>query len=335
MWRRTNRPMRSCRPAGTWSAPAAGNYTRHMCIPKPVSISKVAVASCGWERAKTRKSNCRFWFTRNGWRGARAPIPMALFMAARRRTMLHLQLLGTLSGRVTSACSRCVEICLIRSPVPRPMLPFATGKEGGTVPKRSTFTCRSCGTQQDVLTAIRPTGKTGPSAGYAIQAVSPSRKESGATYGGRFFAAFDDQIARQYSGAVLEWDARKGGDLAPYWPRSEVPFGFMTHMNNGGIPNHGFTHWWTMFNARQMLVLTQLMKAIVEVGEYDWPVREYVLGAYQQYLRNQNQFCIWDTSYDKLVPHMSNNNYHPKSNMVENCVFSDLGRGNWNLVHRQ
>jgi putative DNA methylase len=28
----------------------------------------------------------------------------------------------------------------------------------------------------------------------------------------------------------------------------------MTHLLNGGIPNHGFTHWWTMFNARQLLL---------------------------------------------------------------------------------
>jgi transposase-like protein len=206
---------------------------------------------------------------------------------------------------------------------------FATGKEGGTVPKRSTFTCGSCGTQQDVLTAIRPTGKTGPSAGYAIQAVSPARNESGAAYGGRFFAPFDDKIAKQYSSAALEWDTRKDRDLSSYWPRSSVPYGFMTHMNNGGIANHGFTHWWTMFNPRQMLVLAQLLKAIVTLGDYSWAIREYVLGAFQQYLRNQNQFCIWDIGYDKLVPHMSNNNYHPKSNMIENCVFSDLGRGNW------
>ena len=40
-------------------------------------------------------------------------------------------------------------------------------------------------------------------------------------------------------------------------------------------------------------------------------------------------FCFWDIGYDKLVPMMSNNNYHPKSNVVENCVFADLGRGNW------
>ena len=45
---------------------------------------------------------------------------------------------------------------------------------------------------------------------------------------------------------------------------SELPFGFMTHLNNGGIPNHGFTHWWTMFHPRQLLVHAQLLK-----GDHD------------------------------------------------------------------
>lgn len=213
---------------------------------------------------------------------------------------------------------------------PETKVTFPTGKEGGTVPKRSTFTCGSCGTQQDVLTAIRPTKKTGPCAAYAIQGISPNRKRAGFPYGGRFFAAFDSLMSTQESSAELEWFKRKEGDLSKYWPRSEIPYGFMTSLNNGGIPNHGFTHWSTMFNGRQMLVLTQLLKAIVESGSYDWKVREYVLGAFQQYVRNQNMFCFWDISRDCLAPHMSNNNYHPKSNMVENCVFSDLGRGNWN-----
>ncbi|WP_171230678.1 DUF1156 domain-containing protein [Ruegeria sp. HKCCA4008] len=206
---------------------------------------------------------------------------------------------------------------------------FPTGKGGGTVPKRSTFTCAACGTQQDVLTAIRQTKKTGPCAGYAIQGFAPKRKNQRLPYGGRFFSEFDDCFARQESAAEAEWERRKDEDLAPFWPKSEVPFGFMTYMNNGGIPNHGFTHWAAMFNSRQLLVLTQLLKAISEVGDYDWNIREYVLGAFQQYIRNQNMFCFWDISRDCLAPHMSNNNYHPKSNMVENCVFSNLGRGNW------
>ncbi|MFU3228979.1 DUF1156 domain-containing protein [Pseudomonas aeruginosa] len=201
--------------------------------------------------------------------------------------------------------------------------------EKGTVPKRSHYTCAACGTVQDVLTTIKATGKTGQMAAYAVQGYAPKRDEAGKPYGGRFFAAYDAVHARQYDAAFAEWEARKDADLKDYWPRSEVPYGFMTHLNNGGIPNHGYTHWWTMFNPRQLLIHAQLLKAIVNVGSYDWQVREFVLGAFQQYLRNQNLFCFWDIGYDKLVPHMSNNNYHPKSNVVENCVFSSLGRGNW------
>jgi len=104
----------------------------------------------------------------------------------------------------------------------------------------------------------------------------------------------------------------------------------MTGIANGDIrEGHGFTHWWTMFNPRQLLVHAQLLKAIVNVGEYDWKVREYVLGAFQQYLRNQSLFTLWNVQGDKLEPQFANNNYHPKSTVVENCVFPKLGRGNW------
>jgi len=202
--------------------------------------------------------------------------------------------------------------------------------EVGTVPKRSNYACGACGTVQDVLATVKATGKTGPMAAYAVQGYAPKRDEAGKPYNGRFFAAYDAGHAKQYDVAFTEWEARKDGDLKDYWPRSAVPYGFMTGIANGDIrEGHGFTHWWTMFNPRQLLVHAQLLKAIVEIGNYDWIVREFVLGAFQQYLRNQNLFCFWDSGYDKLVPHMSNNNYHPKSNVVENCVFSVLGRGNW------
>lgn len=210
---------------------------------------------------------------------------------------------------------------------PETKLTFKTN--AGTVPKRSTYSCGACGTVQDVLTTVKASGKTGPMAAYAVQGYAPRRDALGKPYGGRFFAAFDDAHARQYDAAAAEWESRKDNDFAGYWPTSEVPYGFMTHMNNGGIPNHGFTHWWTMFNPRQLLVHAHLLKAIKECGDYPWEVREFVLGAYQQYLRNQNMFCFWDISRDCLAPHMSNNNYHPKTNVVENSVFPVLGRGNW------
>lgn len=210
---------------------------------------------------------------------------------------------------------------------PETKITFASDR--GTVPKKSHYTCAACGTVQDVLTTVKATSKTGPMAGYAVQGYAPKRDTAGKPYSGRFFAAYDSAHARQYDTALEEWEARKDVDLKDYWPRSELPYGFMTHHLQGGVPNHGFTHWWTMFNPRQLLVHAQLLKAVVETGDYDWRVREFVLGAFQQYLRNQNLFCFWDSGYDKLVPHMSNNNYHPKNNIVENSVFPVLGRGNW------
>ncbi|WP_421175009.1 hypothetical protein [Aeromonas enteropelogenes] len=223
-----------------------------------------------------------------------------------------LEVRGTLPDEVT-----CPETKIIFAP------------ENGTVPKKSHYACAACGTVQNVLTTIKSTGKTGPMAAYAVQGYAPKRDEAGKPYKGRFFAAYDRVHARQFDSAFAEWEARKDTDLKDYWPRSEVPFGFMTHMNNGGIPNHGFTHWWTMFNPRQLLVHAQLLKAIVESGTYDWSVREFVLGAFQQYLRNQSLFTLWNVQGDKLEPQFANNNYHPKSTVVENCVFPKLGRGNW------
>lgn len=201
----------------------------------------------------------------------------------------------------------------------------------GTIPKKSTFTCQAetCGRQQDVLDSIKATKETGPVAAYALQCYSPERSEGNAPYNGRYFKPLVLADIRRMSASWQEWEARKDADLADYWPKSEVPYGFMTFMNNGGIPNHGFTHWSTMFNSRQLLVHALILKSIDQASGFSDFTKEVVLGAFQQYLRNQNMFCFWDRGYDKLVPMMSNSNFHPKSNIIENGVFSSLGRGNW------
>ena len=202
-----------------------------------------------------------------------------------------------------------------------------TGADGGTVPKRSHFQCSACGTVQDLLDSARVFGKAAPMAGYAIQGYAPKADSGGQPYNGRFFAPFSSGLAEQYDAAAAEWESRKNTDLASFWPRSAIPIG--AEIGPHDVEGHHFTHWWTMFNPRQMLVLSQLLKSISTMGGYSESAREYVIGAFQQYLRNQNMFCFWDRGYDKLVPYMSGSNFHPKANLVENCVFGKLGRGNW------
>jgi putative DNA methylase len=223
----------------------------------------------------------------------------------------------------------------VRGELPEQVICPITGQtistSKGTVPKKSHFECQgaTCGRVQDVLDAVKRSGKTGPVAPYAVQGYCPTCDSEGRPYGGRFFAPVTQST--QFDAAVHEWANRKDADLATFWPRSELPFGFMTSLNNGGIPNHGYTHWWKMFNERQLLVQTQLLRAISTIGgsRHEWKTREFVLGVYQQYLRNQNMFCIWNPQRDTPEPMFSNANYHPKATVVENCVFPDLGRGNW------
>ncbi|BBO67935.1 hypothetical protein DSCA_18650 [Desulfosarcina alkanivorans] len=201
----------------------------------------------------------------------------------------------------------------------------------GTVPQRSTFQCANCGRIADIATSEREAKHNAPIAPYTLQCHCPKCAAEGYTYGGRYFKAPGKDDLWRLSESEKEWSNRAEVDLSEYWPRSVLPYAWETHVQKGNLTTRGYTHWWKMFNPRQLLVHANLLKAITEAREASWPldVREQVLGAFQQYLRNQNMFCFWDTGYDKLVPMMSNPNYHPKNLAVENCVFNSLGRGNW------
>ena len=201
----------------------------------------------------------------------------------------------------------------------------------GTVPEQSTCSCMACGRLNDLLTAMKASGQTAPTMTYALQCYCPECDTEGYNYGGRFFKAPDAEDISRLTAADAEWTTRSQTDLNGFWPLEPLPYAHMTHHLNGGIPNWGYTHWWKMFNPRQLLVHASLLRSITTADPEIWPqdIREQALGAFQQYLRNQNMFCFWDIGYDKLVPSLSNANFHPKSLVVENAVFSVRGRGTW------
>jgi len=237
----------------------------------------------------------------------------AAWNRARAEKMRLLEVRGILPGEVTC---------------PETGVTFKTGKDGGTVIGPGKFRCGNCGASQSLVDSVGSTEKSAPVASFAIQGFCPTCAENGVIYGGRFFVPIRE--TEFFDHAHEEWEHRRNQDLHDYWPESEIPFGHMTHQRQP-LPQHGYLNWTDMFNPRQLLVQTQLLKAITEVGNdcHEWKAREYVLGAFQQYLRNQNMFCFWDQSYDKLVPFLSNANFHPKANLIENGIFASLGRGNW------
>lgn len=201
----------------------------------------------------------------------------------------------------------------------------------GTVPRQSHFTCASCGREGNFLESVRPTCHTAPVAAYTLQCHCPQCEIEGYTYGGRYFKALDSEDIKRLIATENEWISRSRYDLEDYWPKAELWVSYMTHKLNGGIANWGYTHWWKMFNSRQLLLHTQILKVITEAPEYKWPldICEQALGAFQQYLNFQNTFCHWNIKRDCIAQLYSTNNFHPKSTYTENGVFSKLGSGNW------
>jgi putative DNA methylase len=164
---------------------------------------------------------------------------------------------------------------------------------------------------------------------YATQGYCPECDASGESYAGRFFNVCGNPD--QLNVAKAEWERRSRSDLKDFWTKSQIPFGHMTHQRQP-LPQHGFTHWWKMFGAKQLLAHTLLLREISAASRSE-EAKFFVLGAFQQYLRNQNLFCFWDISRDCMAPLLSNANFHPKNNFVENCVYAKLGRGNWESQH--
>ena len=201
----------------------------------------------------------------------------------------------------------------------------------GTVPKKSAFECANCGRITDITTSERDAQHPAPVANYLLQCHCPQCKNEGRTYSGRYFKAPDEYDINRLSKAEKEWAMRMEVDLAEYWPRSILPYAWETHIQKGNLTKRGYTHWWKMFNSRQLLLHSQLLKAITESSDNDWSldVREQVLGAFQQYLRNQCMFAFWHIANDVPVPHLSNDNYHPKNTTVENNFDGCIGYGNW------
>lgn len=197
----------------------------------------------------------------------------------------------------------------------------------GPQPKKSSFACQeaTCGREWDVLDAVRSSGKAGPMAPFAYHLHCPECEAAGDPYSGRMFVPARD--IHSVAAAEREWENRKAADLHGFWPQDRISDGWKTH--KWGIPDHGYDHYWKMFNSRQLLVLSQILRAIVDDDLAPWESKEALLGAFQQYVRNQNLLCFWNEGADKMEPHFSGNNYSLKSRPVENNVFGKLGRGNW------
>jgi putative DNA methylase len=199
----------------------------------------------------------------------------------------------------------------------------------GTVPKQATFTCGSCGKRQKRLDSTKEIGHTAPLGIYALQCRCPKCKKEGYQYGGRYFKSVEVFDTKRITQAEHEWEKRKDQDLRGFWPESKLEFSMRTHVKDP-LPDHGYEYWHHLFNSRQLLGLSLLLKAIVSSHEqYSLDVVEQSLGAFQYFTRTHCMFSFWNRAQDCLEPFFGEANYNPKNNIIEGNVFGNIGRNNW------
>ena len=207
---------------------------------------------------------------------------------------------------------------------------FIIDTTAGTVPKQANFTCSSCGKNQKRLEATKKTNHTAPLAIYALQCHCPQCELEGFNFKGRSFKNFDSNDIKRISQAEYEWETRRNEDLSLYWPQNEIKFSMRTHVKDP-LPDHGYTHWWMLYNNRQLLTHASLLKTITEASESQWAldVKEQALGAFQQYLRSMSMFSFYHLRNDQLSAALSNSNFNPKNLVLETSVFTKIGSGRW------
>ncbi|MDH7486175.1 MAG: DNA methyltransferase [Anaerolineae bacterium] len=98
--------------------------------------------------------------------------------------------------------------------------------------------------------------------------------------------------------------------------------------------NHGYTHFWHLFNSRQLLCLSFLLEGIL--AEPDRNLRELLLLAFSDALDSNNMFCKYEIDYHKISLLFGLHAYHPIERPTENNVWGTrYGRGTFKRCYEK
>ena len=202
----------------------------------------------------------------------------------------------------------------------------------GNVSRGGKYNCPDCGQKYAITDAIQEQGGYDLRL-YALEYYCKDCDDAGepkAAHKGYKRAEEADQ--ELYREAEREWEESEG--LHDYVPDEEIPPGHMTSERNP-VFDHGYSNWTDMYNERQLLSLSKLMKAVDDVEDKN--SQEFLLMAVSGILRTNNMMVGYDYSYNKIVNIFKSNSFDPPQSPCEGNVWgAKFGRGTfesiWDLV---
>ena len=177
---------------------------------------------------------------------------------------------------------------------------------------RGVFRCATCGREQRLLDAVKRRGGALDLELHALEGYCETC--------GRFFKRVDADDLRRWNEARSEFERRKDRLLIPW---EAIP---AEGRSDPRPINHGYTHYYQMFNERQLLCLSILLVHILRIRNPN--ARELMLLAFSDCLDANNMFCKYEVAWHKISLFFGLHAYHPIERPAENNVWGTaFGRG--------
>lgn len=215
-----------------------------------------------------------------------------------------------------SVCPRCFQIVNTEgSQAPKtatcPECRYTFDPRSGPA-GRGQFECPVCGATNKILEVIKRQGAPLATRLHALEGLCK--------HCGRFFKRIDDEDLARWENAKVSFLERKGALLIP---DQCIP---VEGRSDPRPVNHGYTHFYELFNERQLLSLSILLEEIMRIPDAN--VRELLLVAFSDCLDSNNMFCKYEVAWHKISLLFGLHAYHPIERPTENNVWgTDFGRG--------
>lgn len=170
------------------------------------------------------------------------------------------------------------------------------------------YTCPHCDQMYNIVESIGRHGKPKEKL-FAIKYFCENCNTTG-------FKAPDDNDSLLIAKAREEY-ANLGDELiGKYVPNQKIPIGQETHPR---LKNHGYVYFRDMFNRRQLLNLSTLLKEILSIDDEN--IRELLLLSFSEHLKFNNMFCRYNRSKNQLSDIFRGHHFHPQNIPVESSVW--------------
>ena len=145
---------------------------------------------------------------------------------------------------------------------------------------RGNYSCPHCGQKYKVLDSVRKSGHIPEREMYALEYYCPIH--------GRGYKKADEFDLSLFGMAKKELERQWGELLGKYIPEQEIPDGEKTK----DLLNYQYKYFYEMFNERQLLCLSMLLREILKIEDEN--LREFIVLLFSDITQYQNMFSKYD-----------------------------------------